>query len=354
MLNNGALKCWGENGHYEKLDGTTVDVKTPTALPGMSSGVTSFENGFNFSCAVVNGGVKCWGVNAAGQLGDGTTTTRTTPVDVVGLTSGVSKVVAGLNHACALLTSGGVQCWGDNSDGELGRGFADGVGGYRATADWVSGLTSGVSDIATGSVKAEHTCAIISGGVKCWGYNAWGNLGDGTSTARSVPTAVVGIGTAGSGVLKLAPSRYTTCVLLTGSVVKCWGMNDLGQLGNSNLGVNSSSPVTMDLSSLAGGDSVTDLGLGEDQGCLLTGAGAVYCWGSDSVGQLADGTVGGANKAKPMATLVTSGATQISVGRYHACTMNSSNALQCWGYNAFGQLGQGNTTNSPTPLAVSY
>lgn len=351
-LQGGGLRCWGENGHYEQLDGTTVDVNAPRALTGLAAGVTSVEFGFNFACAIVNGGVKCWGVNDLGQLGDGSTVTRTSPVEVVGLSTGVAKVVAGQRHACALLDDGGVKCWGDNSDGELGRGFSDGVGGYRATAEYVSGLASGVADLFAGSVKSEHTCAILSGGAKCWGYNAFGQLGDGTTTSRNVPTSVSGYGAAGSGVVSIAPSRYTTCLLLSSGAASCWGFNDYGTLGNNTIGVNSTSPVSMDLSGIGAGEKVTSIGLGEDQGCLLTDAGAVYCWGRRNVGQLGDGILTGGSVLKPQAALLTSGVARLSVGRYHACAAMQSGALECWGYNAFGQLGQGNTTNLATPTQV--
>ncbi|MBK9039000.1 MAG: hypothetical protein IPL83_07550 [Bdellovibrionales bacterium] len=95
------------------------------------------------------------------------------------------------------------------------------------------------------------------------------------------------------------------------------------------------------------------MGQGEDQGCLLTDAGAIYCWGRDNYGQFADGTIG-TNVAKPQASLITSGAEKLSVGRYHACAILTLNSeLKCWGYNTFGQLGQGNITHSATPLSVT-
>lgn len=357
IIKNNGLICWGENGHYEKLTGGVLDILSPLVISTLSSYVTDIENGFNFSCAIVNSGVKCWGINDLGQLGDGTTTTRTSPVAVIGLESNVKKIALGQKHACALLNDGGVKCWGDNNAGELGRGFVDAPTGYRSTADYVSGLTSGVSDIAAGSVKSEATCALIGDTVKCWGYNAWGQLGDGTTTSRSVPTAVSGLGTAGVGVIKLALSRYTNCALQTGNRLKCWGQNDLGQLGNNNIGVNSLIPVNADLSNLSVGETVVDVGLGEDQGCLLTDLGGVYCWGANNVGQLGTGVTQaspGGVKGKPTASLITSGAKKFSVGRYHACViLNTNDEIKCWGANNFGQLGVGNTTNSNVPLTVS-
>ncbi len=118
--------------------------------------------------------VKCWGSNDQGQLGDNSIAQRLTPVDVVGLAGGVAAVATGASHSCALTTAGGVKCWGDNTYGQLG----DNTQTQRLTPVNVSGLASGVKAIAAGD---NHTCALTNaGGVKCWGQNSTGQIGDGT------------------------------------------------------------------------------------------------------------------------------------------------------------------------------
>ena len=156
-------------------------------------------------CALTaGGGVKCWGYNAYGQLGDGTTTDRLTPVGVVGLSSGVVQISTGDLHTCALTAAGGVKCWGFNSYGELG----DGTTSFRTLPVNVSGLTSGVAQLIAGYY---HTCAVTTSlGAKCWGYNGYGGLGDGSTADRLTPVNVTGLT---SGVTQISPGFIHTCAV---------------------------------------------------------------------------------------------------------------------------------------------
>ena len=224
------------------------------------------------------GRVKCWGDNSGGQLGDGTKTNRTTPVDVVTLTSGVADVAAGTAHTCALTTAGGVKCWGRNEAGQLG----DGTTTNRLTPVDVSGLSSGVAAL---SADAFHTCALTTaGGLKCWGSNNRGQLGDGTTTNRSTPVDVVGLS---SGAAAVSAGGVHTCALTTAGGGKCWGGNEFGQLGDETT-TNRTTPVGV--VGLASG--VAAVSAGSSHTCALTTAGGVKCWGSSLVGQLGDGSAG--------------------------------------------------------------
>jgi len=189
----------------------------------LTSGVTAVSVGGYHSCAITgSGGLKCWGSNAYGQLGNSFVTQSTNPLDVPGLTSGVVAVSAGNQHTCAVTASGGVKCWGSNSDGQLGNGTTT----QNTTPVDVSGLTSGVTAVSAGDT---NTCALMStGGVKCWGANAWGQLGNGTTTGSSTPVDVSGLS---SGAIVVSVGRYHACALMTNGAVKCWGSNAYGQLG---------------------------------------------------------------------------------------------------------------------------
>ncbi|MEP6972802.1 MAG: RCC1 repeat-containing protein, partial [Actinomycetota bacterium] len=243
LTTGGGVTCWGNNGYGELGDGkVAANSSTPVAVTGLSSGVAAISAGLSHTCALTNaGGAKCWGRNQSGELGDGTTTERDTPVDVTGLTSGVAAISTGGEHTCALTTGGGVKCWGNNSNGQVG----DGTTTERDTPVAVTGLTSGVTAI---SASRSHTCALTTGGgVNCWGGNSSGQLGDGTTTERDTPVAVTGLT---SGVVAISAGGAHTCALTSDGGAKCWGSNDSGQLGD---GTTSWHPTPSNVIGLLGG-----------------------------------------------------------------------------------------------------
>jgi len=309
----GGSACGGSIGAGADAGASGGDASVPR--------VTAIAAGAAHTCVLFsNGTVECWGDNSAGELGAGTTTgpetcdgspCSTTPVPVSGL-SGVAAIATGSGHDCALLTDGTVACWGDNSAGELGAGTTTGPrtcfdgAPCSATPVAVPGL-SGVIAIAAGGAQ---TCALLAcGTVDCWGDNTFGELGDGTSTGpqrcgeelacSTAPVAVPGL----SGVTALAAGAEHTCALLSAGTVACWGDNTFGELGDGSIfgpqqcqGGNptgsliagdgcSTTPVTV--SGLSG---VVALAAAGWETCALLSGGTVECWGYDEYGGLTGAT----------------------------------------------------------------
>ena len=339
LTDGGEAKCWGDNGGGQLGDGTTTQRLTPVDVSGLTSGVTAIAAGGGHTCALTSsGGAQCWGFNGYGQLGDASTTSTSTPLDVMGLSVGVAAIAAGGYHSCALTSGGGVQCWGLNSTGQLG----DGTTTTRSTPVDVSGLTSGVMAIAVG---LYHTCALTTGGgVKCWGLNSSGQLGDGTTTRRSTPVDVSGLA---SGVTAIAAGHYGhSCALTSIGGAKCWGWNRYGQLGD---GTNVDRLTPVDVSGL--GD-LKAVAAGGFHSCALTGDGGVLCWGWNMHGQLGDGTNVDRLKPEAFAIGLESGVDAIAAGSQHTCVLTSIGGAKCWGWNGYGELGDGTNTWRSTPADV--
>ncbi len=228
------VQCWGYNPDGALGDNTTtaslVPVAVSSSLPAGSA--ESLTAGEYFTCALTNGGGSCWGEDTFGQLGNNSTTNSLIPVYVDDLPSGVESIVAGASHACAVATVGTVQCWGDNTNGQLGNNSTK----QSDVPIAVSGL-AGVMAIAAGR---NHTCALTTAGaVQCWGDNAQGQLGNNSTTASLVPGPVSGLG---SGVVAIAAGKFHNCAIKTGGAVWCWGYNYDGELGNNAM-TNSLVPV---------------------------------------------------------------------------------------------------------------
>jgi hypothetical protein len=335
----GAAMCWGLNAQGQLGDATLVDKTTPVPVTGLSSDVIAVTAGAFHSCALtIAGAVKCWGSNSWGQLGDGTNMAATTPVAVEGLTSGVVAITAGRYFTCALTEAGAALCWGRNDFGQLGNGTTT----DSTVPVSVSGLSSSVARISGGFA---HTCAVTdAGAVSCWGSNSHGQLGNGTTTDELVPVQVSGLTSGASGV---STGRYHSCAVAAGGAVRCWGRNSSGQLGNGTM---TDSAVPVSVSGLSSG--IVSVVSGSYFNCAMTDAVTVSCWGDNDYGQLGDGTT--TDSPVPVPTVgVSSLATIIATGWYHACVVTNIGTEGCWGYNSDGQLGDGTVIDHITVFGVS-
>ncbi len=333
----GGVRCWGSNASGQLGDGSNSQQNTPVNVNGLASGVMALAAGASFTCALTSaGGVKCWGLNSSGQLGDNSLFNRATPVDVQGLTANVAGITAGSNHTCALLKSGGMKCWGSNANGQLG----DNSTIQRSTAVDVIGLANGVAAIAAGG---SHTCAsTASGGAKCWGDNVSGDLGDNTATQRSTPVDVIGLT---SGVSAVTVGAFHSCALMASGAAKCWGANTFGQLGDTTT-AQRNAPVSVPGFNL----KVASLMAGNYHTCAVTTGGSLKCWGSNSSGQLGDNTT--SNRTSLIGVNGLSfDAAMVAGGQSFTCSPDTGGSLRCWGKNDYGQLGN-NTAGESTFKSV--
>jgi alpha-tubulin suppressor-like RCC1 family protein len=268
----------------------------------------------------------------------------------VGNVGGVASVLAGGSHSCARLTTGGIRCWGRSLEGQLGYGDITAYGAAMDKLPYVAGsipnLESAVQ-IATGS---KHSCALFANGqMACWGYNLNGQLGYNTIEAVGDTESVASYGfvNVGGNVSRISAGGQHTCAVLDTGNVRCWGLNNQGQLGYGSSGTDAKigdneAPYTVGDVNL-GGALVSDVVTGGEHTCVLLRDGNVRCWGRNDEGQLGYGRNDdiGDNEIPLATNLNFNGATvrQLAAGNNHTCALLSNGSVRCWGYNGFGQLG---------------
>jgi len=314
MLDNGSVKCWGENsygqlglGHTNNWGDNLTDMgdNLTTINLGNERTATAIAAGSNHTCAILdNESIKCWGSNASGQLGIGNTNNRgdgsnemgdnLTAIDL-GTGRTATAIAAGNHHTCAILDNASIKCWGSNASGQLGLGNTSNRGdelnqmGDNLTAiDLGSGRTA--TSITTGT---GYTCVLLDDdAVKCWGWADFGQLGAGkTDEYDEPPDLKIPLGT---GITAIASGYFHTCAILDNSSIKCWGLNDSGQLGigdTSNFGdgvngLGSNEIVDLPTVDLGAGRTARAITAGDSHTCALLDNFSVKCWGKNESGQL--------------------------------------------------------------------
>lgn len=347
VLSNGSVACWGRN-NYGQLGSTGADTHVARPVDGITNAV-SVSAGESYSCAVLsNGDATCWGSNTAGQLGDGSFTDRTSPTTVAGLDGDAISISTGRYLTCSVVSSGQVQCWGDNESGELGRGMNP----KTTTPTEVTAVPAGVVKIAGGR---SHTCATFTNSeFRCWGFNENNQVNATNAYAFALPTNVDGVTTSGVSVTSMGLGSNHTCVGLSNGTAKCWGANALGQLGIGNF----ASTGTPTLISGLANYQVSKVFAHGNASCLITTTGVAKCWGRNYNGNLGVGDT--VDREVPTDVVGMSGLTvvDIAVGWYHTCFMYtdgliSGHGVKCVGFNNAGMLGNGDQVDKSTPVQVT-
>lgn len=341
----GGIKCWGKRENGKIGDGRAMPpIAKPVDVSGLgpNSGVTGIALRGSHVCAIVKGGLKCWGNNWAGQLGDGTQTKRLKPVDVqtLGEHSGVTDVATSSSHTCVVV-NGGVKCFGANYQGELGNATKE----HAAVPVDVKGLGP-KSDVTMVAAGGGHTCAVIKDtSIKCWGFNMRGQLGNGNLNASLTPVDVVGL--KGKKVLSIATGRAFSCAA-TDAGIFCWGNNEFGALGTSGF-EDSKTPVGV--TGLTAAD-VSQLSASNEYACVVHD-GKVKCWGQLAFVTPGPEDYGVAERRKPLdiSGIGKEKVSHVATGSSHLCVATKE-SVKCFGYNRSGELGDGKKSKTKTPILV--
>lgn len=333
VKSDGTVWGWGYNGYGQIGDGTTTSPrKTPVQTSGLTS-ATSVAAGVYHSLALKSDGtVWAWGYNGYGQLGDNTTTQRTSPVQVL---TGATAIAAGDYHSVAVKSDGTVWAWGYNANGQIG----DNTQVNKSVPTQVSSLSS-VSTVGAG---AAHTLAVKTDGTAwAWGNNGSGRLGDNTTTQRLTPVQVSGLSSA----VSISGGSAHSLAVKSDGTLWAWGYNYYGQLGDSS---NTQRLTPVQVSGLT---SVSSASAGYAHSLAVKTDGSAWAWGYNNYGQLGDGTTTDRNAPVQVTDVSTISAVAAS-SQYHSAAVTTDGVVWTWGYNNYGQLGDGTTVTRKEPVAIS-
>lgn len=363
------VRCWGRNDQGQIGDGTTTNRTSMTAVSGGTAGAVAVAAGASHSCLLTYAGVvSCWGLNSSGQLGDGTTTNRTTPVSV-SLSLPAIAITAGDAHTCALLSDSTVRCWGRNRWTDYSPARSGTIGCNDSTTDVFSSPTAvkdgelsgmptleGVRAIAAGG---RHTCALMAAGtVRCWGLNNWGQVagGDESSDSRAADAPVYQTGQPAITAIAITAGIDHSCAVMANGQVVCWGDDTLGQLGNGthntnfNAVQNTSSTALTNVVAVYGGSRTT---------CALQANSNVACWGVN--GSYQTGISSYSNQHQAIQVGAPSGETgsldgiiAVSSGADMSCAFRGNGTVLCWGGNAYGELAISATSSTAVPQFCQF
>jgi len=384
----GQVKCWGDNTQGALGQGDSVnrgvshgqlgDALKPIAL-GAQRTAKSISVGVNAACAVLDdGSLKCWGANNSGQLGAAYGSAQGDDPDEMGdnlhaIPLGTGRTAISVSeggyHTCAVLDDGEVKCWGSGASGQLGQDSALDI----PSPAQISGVPLGGKAITVSAGNNNTTCALLADASgKCWGswkdgaisvsgFSSLGGdkyaVGDYAGEMEMLPALSIG-----ARIKALGAGAQSSCALLEDGNVKCWGRTALGQGDTETHGFNPTELLAVPPVFLGSGRKAKAISVGDLHVCVVLDDGGIKCWGDNTYGQIAAGSVPSIGDAPgQMAALLElplgKKALKVSAGRQHTCALLEDRSVVCWGANDKGQLGLGNTDfvgNAPgfTPKAV--
>lgn len=339
----GHAYCWGQNFAGQLGDGTTDASAVPVLVSG-DHRFSAITTGDGFTCALrLDAAAYCWGNNGNGQLGTGNTQRSSLPVAVAG-GHAFRAITAGSHHACALTTNDDAWCWGYNGQGQLGTNDVN----QRLQPAEVTGTVTIFASLAAGG---SHTCGISNARLYCWGRDSEGQVGNGDAAATNVlqPADVTPADVAFKTV---ASGLFHSCATTTetdGARARCWGYNAYGQIGNNST-TNATSPTLTQVAN-AGDDSYVVIQPGSYHTCAIRADNTTYCWGRNVEGQLGIGETGGQQNIREAITGGL-GFTLLGTGHLHTCGIALNGDTYCWGEGSAGQLGTGEFVDVNTPTRI--
>jgi len=359
---NGTAVAWGRNYYGQLGDGSTQQRSHPVATTVGGVAVTNLQalvsNGSHSLALKQDGTVLAWGYNGNGQLGDGTTTNRTEPVSVLDASStplnSIIALAVGDNHSLALRSDGTVMVWGYNGNGQLG----DGTNIKRLIPQLLQDSNGmAITEIVAIAAGANHSLALKSDGtLLAWGYNGYGQLGDGTTTQRYRVRIVVDENFIPvTGLAAIASDGEHSLALMSDGSVRAWGRNDNGQLGNGDT-TNRIHPTPVIDSNYYPLTNITTIAAGGLHSLALKSNGRLYSWGDNDNGQLGDGAWSDQRRAQRVTD--STGAdidnvTAIAAGTDHSLALKTDGTLLSWGDNYYWQLGDGSNNDQLNPVLVT-
>jgi len=384
LMADAGVKCWGLNSSGQLGQGNTLNqgdgdgemaFLTPVDL-GAGRSATAVAAGGAHTCALLdNGSVKCWGLNSFGQLGidsaanQGDAPGEMAALPAVNLGAGrtATAIAAGNNHSCALLDNATVKCWGQGSNGKLGRDSTATIGDGAGEMAALPAVNLGAGRTATAiTASLDHTCALLdNGSVKCWGAGTHGRLGqDGTASLGDSAGEMAALAPVNLGVGRTATAVDAgwghTCALLDNATVKCWGLGGSGQTGldtAADLGDVPGEMAALPAVNLGAGRTATAITAAHEHTCAVLDNATLKCWGSSSTGELGLDTtqlLGNAPGEMAAITAVNLGAGRTATAATaggadnvgaHTCALLDNATLKCWGRGGEGQLGLDSTAN---------